>query len=98
MTEKAKFRYVYVENCSHIPSHKPLLTGTFSTLDEIKERISAILPVHSSITIEYYNKKSGIVNRHQLEKLPHDLEDIYMYLRSKKPMVCSICEQRNHNH
>ena len=96
-----KFRYVYVENCSNVSSQKPLITGAFSTLDEIKERVADIMPTHPSLIVEYYNKKFGLVNRKQIIELPSDLEDIYIYLRSTKPMRCDICETRqlgNHEH
>lgn len=95
-----KFRYVYVENCSNVSSQTPLVTGAFSTLDEIKERVAEVMPSHPSLIIEYYNKKCGLVHRQQLlDSLPPDLEDIYIYLRSKQPMTCYICESRgNHEH
>jgi hypothetical protein len=93
----AKFRIVYVENCSNISSQKPLFTGTYETLDEIKERLEYYLPTHPNVGIEYYTKKFGLRNRRELttSELPSDLESIYVYLRSKKPMSCHICEQKN---
>ena len=93
----AKFRIVYVENCSNISSQKPLFTGAYETLDEIKERLAYYLPSHPNLGIEYYTKKFGLRNRRELttSELPSDLESIYVYLRSKKPMSCHICEQKN---
>jgi hypothetical protein len=93
-----KFRYIYIENCSNISSQTPLFTGAYATLDEIKERLADLMPTHPSLTIEYYNKKFGMVNRRQIDELPSDLEDVYIYLRSKKPMTCHVCDGRNGNH
>lgn len=93
----AKFRIIYVENCSNISSQKPFFTGTYETLDEIKERLAYSLPSHPNIGIEYYTKQFGLRNRHELttSDLPSDLESIYVYLRSKTQMTCHICEEKN---
>lgn len=98
-----KFRIIYVENCSNISSQKPLFTGAYAHLDEIHERLSYFIPSHPTLTIEYYNKKLGLRNRHLLtDELPFDLESIYVYLRSTKLMSCQVCEGRvtgdNHTH
>lgn len=91
--QQPKFRIVYVENCSNISSQKPLFTGSYAHLDEIKERVAQFIPSHPIMTLEYYNKKFGLRNRKQLETdLPPDLEDIYVYIRSKKPMTCHVCD------
>ena len=105
---QSKFRIVYVENCSNISSQKPLFTGAYAHLDEIKERLADFISSHPNVTIEYYNKKLGLRNRHILtDELPPNLEDIYVYLRSKKLMTCQVCEGRmegralegdNHDH
>ena len=90
---KPKFRVVYVENCYNISYNKPLFTGAFAHLDEIKERLADFIPSHQCLTIEYYNKKFGYCNRRLLDnELPSDLEDIYVYLRPKKQAVCNVCE------
>jgi hypothetical protein len=96
MSSAAKFRIVYVENSSNISSQKPLFTGTYETLDEIKERLEYYLPSHPNIGVEYYNKKFGYCYRVKLTTLPSDLESIYVYLRSKTPMSCPVCEEKNH--
>jgi hypothetical protein len=68
----------------------------YSTLDEIKERLAEFIPpLNPSITIEYYNKKFGLWNRRMVSDiLEPDLECIYVYLRSKIPMSCHVCEAR----
>jgi hypothetical protein len=94
-------RFVYVENSSNVSSYKPILTGVFHTLDEIKKHVANIIPSHPNIIIEYYNKKSGVVNRRKLEdgeSLAGDLENIYIYLRSKQHMSCHVCLCENHRH
>ena len=95
----ASFRIVYVENAYNISSHKPLFCGTYETLDEIKERLEYYLPTHPNIGVEFYNKKLGYCYRHKLttSELPSDLESIYVYLRSKTPMSCPVCENKNNN-
>lgn len=101
--QQPKFRFVFVENCYNISSQKPLFTGAYVHLDEIKERLAHFIPSHPTMSIEYYNKKMGIRNRCLLnDELPSDLENIYVYLRSKKLMSCHVCEGRaaddNHEH
>lgn len=96
MCDQPKFRYVYVDNCSNISSQKPLFTGAFSNLDEIKERVADVMPSHPSLIVEYYNKKFGLVHRKQIDELPSDLEDIYIHLRSTKLMTCHVCTRSPH--
>jgi hypothetical protein len=68
----------------------------YSTLEEIKDRLTQFIPNHPLITIEFYNKKFGLWHRRMLsDMLEPDLESIYVYLRSKKPMICHVCEARN---
>lgn len=94
MFDQPKFRFVYVDNCANVSSQKPLFTGAFRTLDEIKERVADVMPSHPSLIVEYYNKKFGLAYRKQLVDLPSDLEDIHIYLRSTKPMTCHVCEEK----
>ena len=95
MSSAAKFRIVYVENSYNISSQKPLFSGTYETLDEINERLEYYLPSHPNIGVEYYKKKFGYCHRVKLTTLPSDLESIYVWLRSKTPMSCPVCEEKN---
>jgi hypothetical protein len=89
----SKFRIIYVENCSMFSSQKPLFTGEFTNLYDIKERIEYYIRPHPNMSIEYYTHRLGLRNRRILidDELPQDVESIYVYLRSKTPLKCDIC-------
>lgn len=90
-----KFRIIYVENCSKFSSQKPLFTGHYAYLDDIKERVEYFILPHPTVKVEYYTHKLGLKNRRMLcNELPQDVESIYVYLRSTKPMRCDICDTR----
>lgn len=96
MSNTPKFRIVYAENSYTISGKQTLFTGSYSSLEQIQERVEYFIPSNPALTIEYYTHSLGYTNRKKLDAglLPNNLETIYVYLRSKIPMACHICDDK----